>query len=1619
MSGGHATTAGIEYQAQVGAWFASHILTSQAISEIGPSIPTSFQMESISPVDDIVVNAEFGGLWFINVKTDVSVSTQSKSTLSSVADQFVRQWIEGVITGSIRRDIDPSRDRLILVVKPNRSRPLVNGLNPVIKRFIDNPNNALELKPAYSEEQNTALNAFSTLIKFHWSKHTGLKASEQEIIALISCVRVIEFELTGTMRAALGKLLEGVIEAEKTTQALDAFVLACIDFSKTRSGGDAETLKSLLSSRSIFLKIRESFQRDIQKLIESTDASLRDMCRYSTIFVRESDTHIPLRRQCTQAIIDSIDQKTPFLVIGDPGAGKSGALFYTAKNLLANGQTVLIFQVDQLTSINLESLQNELTLNHSLLDILREWRPATEAILIIDALDASRGTGSEPAIRALITQLKVRAPHWTIVASIRKFDLRYGKEYQTLFAGSPVNADFNDPDFPNINHINIPKLSVEEIAEVRSHWPNLDRITNASGSEFQSLLSSPFNLYLLGRIITDQSINNPATTQLDLLSQFWEQRVEHGDFLEVEEASVTLESLLRKMLAVRRLTVNHREIPDLKTSALEILLRNGVLYFPFQTKLVSFSHHMLFDFALARLVFIEGQKSIGEELSLATNDILLVAPAIMLALRMIWEEDPTRCKYWNLALQLGNDSRLGPFVRALPSRVAAEAIKTTSDVLPLIQALSAPTELSKETASLLLKHLLNVLLADVISNVPNFREDNNPWCEIVALSANASIKTLQWPINTVINTWIDKAVSDRDKSFLGEAARILMLLQLTDETSYHEASIAHAIKTTVKTFESNPKESERLIRKLLEPSRVIEKGHRDLFWLAHEFSDLSRNDAKLAADFLVAAFTSPLPSKDEDTSLGNSRILSLRSNKKQDFESVLYALKEKLSSFIELAPAIAGTAFKEIVSKGIKSNRHRGPNGQYGQVSFTGTAINFWQDHSCIWWGVDRSHYDSEPEIVQIFYTTLSNVSDTDFETILLSVLQDDIPAVVLAACMRAGTSRSNPGNSLELVFSKDVLSMMDTSYDAAQLLSKHFSYLSQDQKDQLQDIIDSIDDDDHRKLILLSCIPPDEIITNPNLIELKEKNSNAAQPRNEPHFKLESGWSGADDHYWLKSKGIDTESTENKSLLAKADSLKIKDLSSDNKEALIKLKDFWEIALSLLEDLSKAGPDLPVLLKSSVYDSIAEVITEICERADNESQLTKFPSIRDAIDLCLRDDLNPPPVHDAEREKNFEESYGWGRPAPRIVAASALMSYVKAYGKADELDSKLILKLARDPAVEIRHSILSRANMICLADQKTSKTLAFLALTEENNEGVLSFFLNSFHNYLGQNIDWAPQYLFALSDRLGRSDQSHRNDSRNILTVLILSLWFNWEHSEANNKINDWISDPLTYRNQVTEILVQLRGLVANENNEESESGDARLRLIARDYFYCIVKTLADLHKALLAHAEAGTDVKSDLTDVTRMLDSAALQLYHGSGAYSQSKKIEESSTTEEDASYCRFLENYIPSLKILAGVPYPSVTHPVLEIIEVFMRHKPSEMLELYFAAAQEGGKSGGYHYESMGADLVVKIARKYLADYPGLIAGNETYRQQLLEVLNNFAEIGWPEARKLVYQLPEMLR
>ena len=126
------------------------------------------------------------------------------------------------------------------------------------------------------------------------------------------------------------------------------------------------------------------------------------------------------------------------MIVGDPGAGKSAVVSTVAQQLRAEGKEVIELAVDRLPIDSLDGLRGELGLTNSVTDVIRNWPGNDTASLFIDALDATRGGKSDSVFRAFISDvLTTCGDRWHVIASIRSFDLRMGRQFAELFPGGP------------------------------------------------------------------------------------------------------------------------------------------------------------------------------------------------------------------------------------------------------------------------------------------------------------------------------------------------------------------------------------------------------------------------------------------------------------------------------------------------------------------------------------------------------------------------------------------------------------------------------------------------------------------------------------------------------------------------------------------------------------------------------------------------------------------------------------------------------------------------------------------------------------------------------------------------------------------------------------------------------------------------------------------------------------------------------------------------------------------------------------------------------------------------------------------------------------------------------
>jgi len=165
--------------------------------------------------------------------------------------------------------------------------------------------------------------------------------------------------------------------------------------------------------------------------------------------------------------------------------------------------------------------------------------------------------------------------------------------------------------------------------------------------------------------------------------------------------------------------------------------------------------------------------------------------------------------------------------------------------------------------------------------------------------------------------------------------------------------------------------------------------------------------------------------------------------------------------------------------------------------------------------------------------------------------------------------------------------------------------------------------------------------------------------------------------------------------------------------------------------------------------------------------------------------------------------------------------------------------------------------------------------------------------------------------------------------------------------------------------------------------------------------------------------DDKEKGSNLAKIIDSIGNQIYFAADADPAIRIGEDPTETAlGPVEKLRFLEEAKPVMDLLADSGFPQVIHHLIQIYHSMIDLKPRDIF-LAIGRVVQAGKRGGYQFDTMAKDLIVKIIRRYLADYRHIYKDDKECERVLIEILDVFASVGWPEAHELVYRLEEIYR
>jgi hypothetical protein len=960
-AGGAAAAAGLGFESRILAWFASHLIARVPL-------PASWrisaaQVEEIGgqtgqEMDDIGAITDRGGYVFIQAKLRLQLGETASSPLAEAFDQAVRQFIDGAPPSpdGTRRRLEPGRDALVICTDAAASASIRNDLRAVVTRLAGHPQELPLDQVATNSGERRALKVLLTHLRGAFAKRAnGTPPTEEQLREIGRFLHVItlDVESGGAERIVAETHLRGVLDDPATAPgAWNDLVTLGQALLEERRWANRADVRQALASGGHPAGIDPPFRHDAQRLRDITRAALDANAREVTIPAPEGA--VAIQRDVADLLARADGD---FALIGEPGAGKTVLAVGVAGTLLDAAEDVVFLGAESLAG-SLGATRTELAMQNNLDQVLRGWDSGRRGTLIVDGIDATRGTSSVDWIPALARSL--RGTRWRILATIRTFDLRYGPSWQEMFPGKPIDARHADQAFSNVRHVLVGDLTESEFDQVRRQSPRLAELADAADPRLAGLLRNPFNLRLAADLIDDgdDTALSAVRTRQELLHLYWQRRVElTPDRLARRRA---VRELCEKMMQMRRARIADPSdaVDPAVFGAVDALLRDGVLREDVQgrrpgVRPVVFSHPVLYDFAVA-VTCLRGEDHLHLSRRLAVDPDLAITvrPSLDMHFADIWTDDITRGPFWDLAVTLSERGQGHPIAAVAAASAVLREHPSHDDLEPL-ERQAASSGSKGQAARMCVAHLAAALEAAEVSEQDR-RASAPALAELAATLAAGATATGDIGLADLARALLLRldhcspigpgAIAAETRS---RAIADVMRSALSNPSGPTGEELAmRTADALAKAVVVSPGEVGPVIDTVIAPAVMVVWGGRVADRLIQHLGTVAEADPGLAQRLALSVWDFD-DQRDEVTGIGGSRIIGLTSTRKQDLEMARYSTGEKFPAFLAASPETALQFLIAVIDGHAPPSESPRATGQFPRV-YRAPSLEFTAGHGAL-----------------------------------------------------------------------------------------------------------------------------------------------------------------------------------------------------------------------------------------------------------------------------------------------------------------------------------------------------------------------------------------------------------------------------------------------------------------------------------------------------------------------------------------------------------------------------------------------------------------------------------------------------------------------------------------------
>jgi hypothetical protein len=916
-------------------------------------------------------------------------------------------------------------------------------------------------------------------------------------------------------------------------------------------------------------------------------------------------------------------------------------------------------------------------------------------------------------------------------------------------------------------------------------------------------------------------------------------------------------------------------------------------------------------------------------------------------------------------------------------------------------------------------------------------EDAQPWAELLdrlSVSMRRELLPVVVPLLSELSKNIER-MTDSQKEYVGAAAR-RMLAFGWDESERPAGLILTCLEGVCRTYESDPSASASLLRRSLKAEHLAAHGYQEMPFLVREVERLIPIAPELVEDIYRAVLGHEEQS-DEAVPLGHSLILPMRSNRRQDFQLAVHNLGDMFRAFSQAAPVHATGAVLAAVSA--KVSRFATLPGEEAKIQIGDVPALLIADSSCVWDHTRQYREDIALRLLDEFESMLARLAqDPDnspvLDLVLHRVASESGLAAVWRRVLRAAASAPNTIGMtvLSLLFSPAVLTSYDTYEPAGEFIRAIFPLLSGHDRARVEGVIlrlhsglkgDELDRANSHRDRLLGCLSREHVVSEDAKNRVDSLRSSGGAPPNDPPYSMsEFFFEVCTERDDLRREGVRVDDEANRGLIdlgAIAGTFRTRFLNEIPSKA-----DVQEV-LPNLQSLHLAFFSQSAGVDAKVTESAEAQLTGACAVIALVGWLSESPDLaRFLRTVFLEFAVGEPGEAAPAVSEQFDHCPAIDLSA-RWYAAVGLCRLARFPAYCDDEIVGAIARLSRDPVPSVRMAIGEGLGFV-LGNATEAATEILVGLCrEEMSLMVVSKALVGGYGLARNNPEILEPLVADAFARAGR-DNPTRDVAKGLRQVCLrLSLATNHTVEEpyagpiASLVFGDVVGNDDLAGHLVFDASAHLLDGALNA----ADRHNTMLRLKSIELLTSMARDLAvecqRLNQCWIGKEGWSEEERRRAEVSQRLAYQISLRVHSSLEGIGRNRVASgDFECAASRAIAARFLHEGSALFDTLLTIPFANVIHSVLQGLEQLVECDPGPVL-LRIRTAVRAGQRGAYQLESLAIDLIARLVRRFLADYRRLLQEDIACRDALVEILDVFVRVGWPQAMELTFRLDEVFR